>query len=291
MGTRHGNRQVPAADAQSGSEARFLVAAARAPISRRRRQVTKKIALLAVLALASQGCFASKSDFEALRTDVGGVHRHEVMTDSVQRAQFAQLAAISRSIGALSDSIRSLSSRLSDAQRLSVSELSGLRQDIARLQDVTGQSEQRMKEIRATLEERAPTVTADSAVPTGPGPAQLLQLGRDLMIKRSYSSGRSALNDLLTRFPSSDLAPDAIYEIAQSYRAESNLNAADSTYADLSSRFPNSPRVPSVLYKRGLILQALGRQAEARKLFEEVRRRFPRSPEAFLSQERLGGGR
>ena len=253
--------------------------------------MTKRFASIALLAIASQACFASKSDFEALRTDVGAVHRHEVMSDSIQRVQFAQLNSISRSIAALSDSIQSLSSRLSDAQRMSASELTGIKQDIARLQDITGQSEQRMKEIRATLEERAPTVTSDSTAPTGPGPAQLLQLGRDQMIKRSYSSGRDALNNLLTRFPTSDLAPDAIYEIAQSYRAENNLNAADSAYADLTTRFPDSPRSPSALYKRALILQSLGKPSEARKLFDEVRRRFPRSPEAALAQERLGGAR
>ncbi|MDQ6717890.1 MAG: tetratricopeptide repeat protein [Gemmatimonadota bacterium] len=249
--------------------------------------MTKRLAAVVLVALASQGCFASKSDFEALRTDVGGVHRHEAVSDSVQRAQSAQLASIGRAIAAIADSIHSLNSRLT----LSASELSGLRQDIARLQDITGQSEQRMKEIRATLEERAPTVTSDSSAPTGPGPAQLLQLGRDQMIKRSYTAGRSALNDLLSRFPTSDLAPDAIYEIAQSYRAENNLNAADSTYGDLTSRFPDSSRAPSALYKRALILQSLGRQAEARKLFEDIRRRFPRSPEASLAQERLGGAR
>jgi tol-pal system protein YbgF len=252
--------------------------------------MTKRICSIALLALASQGCFASKSDFEALRTDVGAVHRHEVMSDSIQRTQFAQLTSISRSIRVLADSINSLNSRLSESQRLSNSEITGLRQDVARLQDITGQSEQRMREIRATLEERAPTVTTDSA-PSGPGPAQLLQLGRDQMIKRSYNSGRDALNNLLTRFPTSDLAPDAIYEIAQSYRAENNLNAADSAYADLASRFPDSPRMPSVLYKRGLILQSLGQPTEARKLFQEVRRRFPRAPEAALAQERLGAAR
>ncbi len=250
--------------------------------------MTKRIALLSLFALASEGCFASKSDFEALRTDVGGIHRHDALSDSTQRSE---LASISRSLAALSDSIHSLNSRISAAQRLSATELTGLKQDVARLQDITGQSEQRMKEIRATLEERAPTVTSDSAAPTGPGPAQLLQLGRDQMIKRSYSSGRSALNDLLTRFPSSDLAPDAIYEIAQSYRAENNLNSADSAYADLATRFPDSQRTASALYKRALILQSLGRQAEARRLLEEVRRRFPRAPEASLAQERLGGAR
>lgn len=246
-------------------------------------------ALIWLLVLGGTGCFASKSDFEALRTDVAGVHRHEVSSDSLQRLQLAQLASLNRAILGVSDSLRALNGRLVASNKLTESEIGGLRQDIAQLQDLTGQSEQRLKEIRATLEEKAPAISADTTA--GPGQAQLLQLGRDQMLKRSYASGRDALNELLTRFPDSDLAPDAVFEIAQSYRAENNLRAADSAYADLAARFPNSPRIPSALYKRALILQSLGRPTEARRLFQDVASRFPRSPEASLAKERLGGAR
>ena len=247
----------------------------------------KRGTLTAVLAVASLGCFASKSDFEVLRTDVAGIRQRATSTDSLQRVQIAQLAAVDRSLVALGDSLRALNGRLAAARNMTQSEISGLRQDVARLQDLSGQSEERLKEIRATLEEHAPSISSDSTAP-GPGPAQLLQLGRDQMLKRSYSAARAALNDLLTRFPGSDLAPDALFEIAQSYRAENDLPAAESAYADLAARFPNSPRIPSALYKRAVILQSLGRPTEARRLLEEVRRRFPRSPEAALAQERLG---
>jgi tol-pal system protein YbgF len=250
----------------------------------------KSVAALFVIALASQACFASKSDFEALRTNVAASDRRALATDSVQRLQIAQLNSIGRSIAALSDSLRVLNSRIESSRAMTQSEISGIKQDIARLQDISGQSEERLKEIRATLEEKAPVIGADS-VSTAPGPARLLQLGKDQMIRRSYSTGRAALNDLISRYPESDLVPDAIFEIAQSYRAENNLSAADSAYADLALKFPDSPRVPSVLYKRALILQSLGRQSQARQLLQEVRRRFPRSPEASLAQERLGGAR
>lgn len=250
----------------------------------------RRAALVAFITAASQACFASRGDLETLRTDMAAVRQRGASADSVQSVR---LAAVNRAVTALGDSLRALSARLASSRSMSESEIAGLKQDIAQLQDLTGQSEQRLKDIRATLEERtASAVTSgDATNGGGPGPAQLLQIGRDQMLKRSYSSGRDALSDLLARFPSSDLAPDAIFEIAQSYRAENNLRAADSSYADLASRFPNSPRVPSALYKRALILQTLGRPAEARRLFEEVRRRFPRSPEASLAQERLGGPR
>lgn len=250
----------------------------------------KRLAILCAVVLTSQACFASKSDFEVLRTDVATSQRREAVTDSIQRLQISQLNSISRSIAALSDSLSALNGRLESSRTMTRTEITGIKQDIARLQDISGQSEERLKEIRATLEDKAPVIGADS-VSTAPGPARLLQLGKDQMIKRSYTAGRAALNDLLTRFPESDLAPDAIFEIAQSYRAENNLPAADSAYADLALKYPDAPMIPSVLYKRGLILQILGQRAQSRQLFQEVAKRFPRSPEASLARERLGGAR
>lgn len=251
----------------------------------------KRLAILCAVVLTTQACFASKSDFEALRTDVATSQRRAAATDSIQRLQIAQLNSISISIAALSDSLSALNGRLESSRTMTRTEITGIKQDIARLQDISGQSEERLKEIRATLEDKAPSIPAADSVSTAPGPARLLQLGKDQMIKRSYSSGRSALNDLLTRFPESDLVPDAMFEIAQSYRAENNLTAADSAYADLALKYPDAPMIPSVLYKRALILESFGRKAEARQLLQAVMRRFPRSAEASLARERLRGAR
>ena len=249
-----------------------------------------RLAALVLAALVSQACFASKSDFETLRTDVDASQRRALVTDSIQRLQITQLAAVSRSIAAIGDSLRALNSRLESSRDATQTEIKGIQQDIARLQDITGQSEARLKEIRATLEDKAPVIGADS-VSTAPGPARLLQLGKDQMIKRSYSTGRDALNDLITRYPTSDLVPDAIFEIAQSYRAENNLDAADSAYMDLALKYPDSPHVPTALYKRALILETQGHRVQARRILQEVVRRFPRSAEAGLARDRLGGAR
>jgi Uncharacterized protein conserved in bacteria len=91
----------------------------------------------------------------------------------------------------------------------------------------------------------------------------------------------------VSRYPTADVVPDALYEIAQSYDAEKNLRAADSAYAKVVSLFPASPRAPTALYKRALVLQALKRPTEARKLLVQLRTAYPRSTEAALARERL----
>lgn len=256
--------------------------------------------ILAALALTTAGCFASKSDFERLQQDVGIVRSSSASADSAQRIQMIEL---SRSIRALDDSMSALNIKLSTMTTASESQLNGIRQDVAQLQDLSGQSEQRLRDMRATLEEKttepvpvpvpvAPAgstaVGTPSAPPAaGPGPAQLLQAGRDQLLKGGNAAARSAFADMVARYPNSELASDAVFYTAQAYAADHNNSAADSVYAVLIARYPKSPRVPTAMYKRALQMQASKKTVEARRMFQDIIKRFPRSDEAALAGERL----
>jgi tol-pal system protein YbgF len=250
--------------------------------------------VLVCAVIASTGCFASKTDFLKLQDDVALTRASDAAADSAQREQ---LASISRSLRALSDSLSALNRRVIAMRSTSETEVAALRQDISQLQDLSGQSEQRLREMRATIEAktRAPEgepITADNpdagtSSATGPGPAQLLQLGRDLLLKGGNASARSAFTELVSRYPNSEYAPEAVFYSAQAFAAEKNLNAADSTYVVLIARFPNSPRVATALYKRAQHMQGTKRTAQARQLYQEIIKRFPRSDEAALAEERL----
>jgi len=249
---------------------------------------------LACAVIASTGCFASKTDFLKLQDEVAVTRASDAAADSAQQEQ---LASISRSLRALNDSLSSLNRRVIAMRSASETEVAALRQDISQLQDLSGQSEQRLREMRATLEaktrppegEPVAAVNPDAGISaaTGPGPAQLLQLGRDLLLKGGNASARSAFTELVSRYPNSEYAPEAVFYSAQAFAAEKNLNAADSTYVVLIARFPNSPRVATALYKRAQHMQATRRTAQARQLYQEIIKRFPRSDEAALAEERL----
>lgn len=252
--------------------------------------------ILAALALTTAGCFASKSDFERLQQDVGIVRSSSASADSAQRIQMIELR---RSIRALDDSMSALNIKLSTMTTASEGQLNEIKQDVAQLQDLSGQSEQRLRDMRATLEEKAtepvPVAPAGStAVGTppappaaAPGPAQLLQAGRDQLLKGGNAAARSAFADLLARYPNSELAPDAVFYTAQAYAADHNNSAADSVYAVLIARYPKSLRVPTAMYKRALQMQASKKTVEARRMFQDIIKRFPRSDEAALAGERL----
>jgi tol-pal system protein YbgF len=248
-----------------------------------------------IIPLVCAGCFfATKQDIDRLQADIVGTRASSGAADSVQRAQLVEL---SRSVRAVNDSISALSRKVSAMRTASESEMTAMRENISQLQDLSGQSEQRMRDVRAALEEKrqqqeaSPTTPDSSATTTapatGPGPLQLLQAGRDQLLKGGNASARSAFNELITKYPKSEYVPEAMFYTAQAYAAERNLPAADAEYSSLIAKYPTSPRVPTAMYKRALQLQAGKKNAEAKKLYQDIIKRFPRSDEAALADERL----
>ena len=240
------------------------------------------------------GCFfATKQDFDKLQQDITVSRATSTAADSVQRAQ---LIDVSRSVRTLTDSINALSKRVSAMRTASESEMTAMKEDISQLQDLSGQSEQRLRDVRAALEEKRqqePTPASDTSAGAsnapsgGPGPLQLLQAGRDQLLKGGNSAARSAFSELITKYPTSEYVPEAMFYTAQAYTAERNLDAADAQYLALIGRFPKSPRVPTAMYKRALHLQSQKKTAEAKRIFQDIIKRFPRSDEAALADERL----
>ena len=250
---------------------------------------------LAALPLVLGGCFfATKSDFDKLQTDVIGTRASSNAADSVQRAFLIDLT---RSVRALNDSISALNRRVNAMRTATETDLAAMRQDISQLQDISGQSEQRLRDMRAALEEKSTQVvvpaTADTSAGAtastggGPGPGQLLQAGRDQLLKGGNVAARAAFAELISKYPRSDLVPEAMFYTAQAYAAERNTDAADKEYASLITKYPTSPRVPTAMYKRALQMQASKKTADAKRLFQEIIKRFPRSDEAALADERL----
>ncbi|MFL5482691.1 MAG: tol-pal system protein YbgF [Gemmatimonadaceae bacterium] len=253
-----------------------------------------RVVVLGVPLLNAACFFATKSDVSQLQQDLVGTRASTTAADSVQRAY---LIEVTRSMRTLTDSVNALSRRVNAMKTASESDLAAMKEDIQQLQDLSGQSEQRLRDMRAQIEDKttqpaptsADTSPVSAAEPTagGPGPAQLLQAGRDQLLKGGNTSARAAFAELIQKYPRSDLVPDAMFYTAQAYAAERNSDAADAEYASLIQKYPNSPRVPTAMYKRALSLQAQKKTAEAKRIFQDIIKRYPRSDEAALADERL----
>src|SRR4051794_12127551 len=162
---------------------------------------TRSLAPLAALAVA--GCMASKSDIALLQTDLQTMRTESARGDSARRAQVEQvLAQVIRS----NDSIRLVSARLAKLQSDVQNDHYEMNRNILTLQELSGQSQRRLQELRGAMEERGqpapapagPVAPPDSARAGGasasagaPGPGQLFQSSLDQLRRGSVGVARS----------------------------------------------------------------------------------------------------
>jgi tol-pal system protein YbgF len=243
-----------------------------------------------IAALLLTACLASRSDVLVLQGQL------QSMQAASARADTARAAQIDRVLGQVqqaNDSVRMLSTRLAKLQSTVTTDNYEMGRQILQIQELSGQSQRRLQELRASLEERSQgsaAVAAPGAVPAAPGapgPGQLFQSSLDQLRRGSSTVARGGFEELLRSYPQSDDAPEAMVYIAETYAAERNQAAADSVYGLVVQRYPASPKAATALYKRGVALRAAGRTAPARAAFERVVRDYPRSDEATLAREQL----
>lgn len=251
-------------------------------------------ALLAALAL--QGCLATRQDVQLLQDELR-VLRATISASDSARAQDARVlqAAVRRT----DDTLRAVSMRIGRMQANMNEGFQIVGREMLAVQELTGQSQRRLQELRATLENRNEATVPASGTPAGtapggatagpalPGPNSLFELAREQLDRGSPASARSALDTLIARYPTADVVPTAQFFVAEAYAQEGNSAAADSVYTLVVSRHPRSDRAPTALYKLAQSRRAAGRAAAARPLLERIVRDYPRSDEAALARDLL----
>jgi len=246
-------------------------------------------ALAPALSLVAGACFASKQDVVLLQGELRAIRDQTARGDSAQRLQADQvLSQIIRS----NDSVRALSVRLAKLQTDVATDHYEMGRQILQIQELSGQSQRRLQELRSSLEDRSQSAPApvpgDSARPAvGPGPGQLFQSSLDQLRRGSIGVARGGFEELLRAYPNSEDAAEAMVYIAETYAAERNQVAADSVYGLVVQRYPRSPKAATALYKRALVLKSAGQNAAARASLERIVREYPRSDEAALAREQL----
>jgi tol-pal system protein YbgF len=246
--------------------------------------------LAPVSALLLGGCLASKSDVLLLQGQLQSMQASAARSDTARAAQIDRvLARVEQS----NDSVRAISARLAKLQSTVTTDNYEMGRQILQIQELSGQSQRRLQELRASLEERsataaaAPVAGAPAAAPASPGPAQLFQTSLDQLRRGSSTVARGGFEELLRTYPQSEDAPEAMVYIAETYAAERNQVAADSVYGLVVERYPTSPKAATALYKRAVAFRGAGRTPAARTAFERVVRDYPRSDEAALAREQL----
>lgn len=260
--------------------------------------------LIGMLTMTSAACFASTAQLDEVRDDVSSTRAEAATADSVRAVQLVEILSTLRD---LNDSIAAVSQRITRLRAETQADVRAMRQTVNQVLEVSGQSEARLKELRSQIDTRmrqvppspppasspADTIQVSPASPPAAPPEdappaeELYRIGRDQLTRGGNSAARSALKDLLARYPDSELAADAQFLIGESYAAEGTVPAADSAYAAVVNKYPDSPRAPTALYKRGVMAQTARRTTTAKRLYNELIQKYPSSDEAELARERL----
>jgi tol-pal system protein YbgF len=236
---------------------------------------------------------ASKGDVRVLQDELRALRSSIAQTDTARRAQ-ADTAMLL--IARANDSLRILSTRFSAFQGNVTGGLYDMNRQLLQIQELSGQSQRRLQELRASMESRAESMTTpatpapatDSTKASGgPGPAQLFQIAFDQMQRGSYGVARNGFQDLITKYPTFEAAPTAQLYIGQSFAEEKNTAAADSVYQLVSSKYPRSKAAPTALYKFALSLIAQKKTDPAKAALNRIVKDYSTSDEASLARDLL----
>jgi TolA-binding protein len=251
----------------------------------------------AAAALALLAACATKGQVDRLIVDLTTLRVETARRDSARAAALAQVISLNRrimdSLAAGRQAIRLVETRLS-------ADLTEVARQLLMVQELTGQSQARLSQLKAQLDARAeqaqaagpPVAGADTAGGAGAAPAaptvsadQMYQSARSMQLRGSLSTARQAYRDFLRAYPSHALAPNAMLYIGDTF-AETPDSAAY-YYDQVMAQAPRSAQAPTALYKLALLEERRGKSADARRHYERLLREYPRADEADLARDRL----
>lgn len=102
-----------------------------------------------------------------------------------------------------------------------------------------------------------------------------------------YVGASREFRAFVQKYPDHALAPNAWYWLGESYYATTNYPVALEAFQHLLSQFPTSDKAPDALLKVGYTQLELKQDAKARATLASVVSKYPGSKAASLAQERL----
>src|SRR5437879_3298904 len=219
--------------------------------------------LLLALGLAA-GC-ALKGDVRKVELQVEALRAERARAEAERAAQVDSLRAL---LVTVQQALAAQQAYLVQMRGDTRTDLLAIQQQLVQVQELTGQSQQRLSELRARIEERAqqPLPVLDtgragggggggggppvgpSGNPAGPGPDQMYDLSLQQFRRGSLATARLGFREFLRVYPTHERAADALFYVGETFAGESADSAA-AVYQQVVKTYPNSSRAPAALYK------------------------------------------
>jgi tol-pal system protein YbgF len=243
---------------------------------------TIRVAALAlVFGVGAAGC-ATKSDVRLLQQDINAMRARQ---DSLFRESQRQTRL-------LLDTLRTSFAVQQDVRGETQHRFQQLEQVLSQVQEMLNQTQLLIAQLNERLERQTSPSTSmpvdDPTMQTLGAAESLYATAMKAMGEGSLATARAAFEEIVTRYPNEPRAPDAQFQIAQTYLLDQDFERAIQEFEKVERQWHNSPRAPDALLQAGIIAQERLRQASrARGFFNMVLQMFPASDAATVARQRL----
>ena len=253
---------------------------------------------IAAACLAGVAACATPAQVQQVETQVNVLRADTRRSDSATAVQLRQILVLQQQ---MMDSLAATRRSLNEMKGSTANDLLAVQQQLLQLQELTGQSQRRLTDLRSQLEARgddrggaAPRPgRAHRRIRPAPAPARPRPRRSRCTMPRWRSCGGAApppaapaCGRCSRPIPKSELVPDALYFVGQSFSSE-NPDSASAYYRKVVKDYPTSSRAPAALYGLGLLAERRGDKAGARDAYNQLLKSYPKSDEAALARDRL----
>jgi TolA-binding protein len=270
----------------------------------------RRLVWLVALAIPAVS-FAQRKEIQELQREMGLLSEQVRDIQRVQNEKFAGLQALvqqilddtrktNTSVAVLDSTVRD---KLSEQEKKVMAPIAGVNTRVEQMANEFGMLKESVGETNARLGKlqqqmvdlgnavktmQAPAAPPPSASGLPPVPAETLYSNA----LRDKSGGKSELalqqfRDYLTFYGSTELAPEAQFQIAEIYYSQGDMENALQEYDALLEKFPENSKTADALYMKGQTLVKTGKRTAGAAEFREVIRRFPRSDMATKARAQL----
>lgn len=268
------------------------------PAPLRRLPSGLRVGLLVGLLLPLAGC-ATKRDIRDLGEELR--QRDQAQAELIREVRAEQ--------GQQDQLLRALATQEEDRHASLMRRIRELEDELAFVRELAGASQAGLAAVRDQLSRGGNVVSGggtgfpsrggfieEDLDPTGgrePGARSEVDAlyGEALMAhgRGSLAAARIGFEEIVTRFPNHDLAPDARYYLADIEARDGDLDEALRRFMQIGELHPTAPRVPEALYRAAIIHRDRGEAEPARALFTRIVNTWPDSEVAELARAFLGG--
>jgi tol-pal system protein YbgF len=212
---------------------------------------------------------SSKDEVEDLRTEVA------TQTEKLLESEAEMLVGLEQ----VSAQIDQLQTNLGDTNYR-----------LAQLSQQITATNQELLAVRSALGGalREPTSAAGRAAEPPPdNPRDLYQSAYNDYLSGNYDLAILGFRRYLEAFPSTDLADNAAYWIAESYFSQREYTQAIKVFDRILQDYPRSDKTASVFLKKGYAYLEMGQREQGLVQLRHVIREFPETDDAKLARQRM----